>query len=570
VGRKYPRCLKTGIEPVDGTHVGNEDGAEVMGEEERETALRTLLARYPEAPVAAINSSGIYVEMPSSVPLTGHRLIDAGSSLHFVVPADRKGITDAFHRATIRGLSTVAVRLAKDPARTANMSYFDVRARHGVLVLVIADYSGDDDVQTAISPGPVTPRFACTKKSETSVFLDVDESTTRMLGWSRDQMVGRRSIDFIHPDDHGRAIDSWMAAASRSGEGCRARLRHLCRDGSWRWLEITNTTVVDDAGQNHVLGELADISDEMAALEEVRVREQLLAQLANALPLGLFQLSRDLRVSYTNVRLHQIVGASSEDTVDGLLGNLVPADRPLLDRAIDAALNGGDDGEVEVRFQLPDAEHRTLCQVALRALTGPDDQVTGAIVCVTDVTESSTMREDLKRLAMIDPLTNCHNRRSIMSALEGALGGAADDPLGVAAIFVDIDDFKRINDTHGHAAGDELLSVAADRLGETVRANDIVGRIGGDEFLIFCPGVQGTEEAMVLAERVADALRRDVYLAGGRIALRASVGVTWSKVRRTNADRLVGRADAAMYESKRLEMGRPVLFHPRLKVPTQA
>jgi hypothetical protein len=190
--------------------VGNEDGADVMGEEERETALRTLLARYPQAPVAAINSSGIYVEMPSSVPLTGHRLIDAGSSLHFVVPADRKGITDAFHRATIRGLSTVAVRLAKDPARTANMSYFDVRARHGVLVLIIADYSGDDDVQTAISPGPVTPRFARTKKSETSVFLDVDESTTRMLGWSRDQMVGRRSIDFIHPDDHGRAIDSWM------------------------------------------------------------------------------------------------------------------------------------------------------------------------------------------------------------------------------------------------------------------------------------------------------------------------------------------------------------------------
>ena len=286
-------------------------------------------------------------------------------------------------------------------------------------------------------------------------------------------------------------------------------------------------------------------------------------------PLGRFQVSRDLCVSYTNVRLHKIVGASFEDTVDGLLANLVPEDRSLLDRAIDAALDRGDDGEVEVRFQLPDAEHRTLCQVALRALTGLDDQVTGAIVCVTDVTESSAMREDLKRLAMIDPLTNCHNRRSIMSALEGALGGAADDPLGVAAIFVDIDDFKRINDTHGHAAGDELLSVAADRLSETVRANDIVGRIGGDEFLIFCPGVQGTEEAMVLAERVADALHRDVYLASGSIALRASVGVTWSKVRRTNADRLVGRADAAMYESKRLEMGRPVLFHPRLKVSTQ-
>src|ERR1019366_7545369 len=102
----------------------------------RERALRALLRRYPEAPVAAVNSSGIYVEMPSSVPLTGQRIIEARSSLHFVVASDRKAVTDAFHRSVIQGASSVAVHPANDPDRTANLCYFDVRERHGVFVLV--------------------------------------------------------------------------------------------------------------------------------------------------------------------------------------------------------------------------------------------------------------------------------------------------------------------------------------------------------------------------------------------------------------------------------------------------
>jgi hypothetical protein len=115
-----------------------------------EAALQSLLTQYPEAPVAAVNLSGVYVEMPSSVPLTGQRLIEARSSMHFVVPADQKAVADAFHRAVIRAASSAAVHLAKDPERTATLHYFDVRERHGVFVVVLAGYAGEDDLRPVL------------------------------------------------------------------------------------------------------------------------------------------------------------------------------------------------------------------------------------------------------------------------------------------------------------------------------------------------------------------------------------------------------------------------------------
>ena len=124
-------------------------------------------------------------------------------------------------------------------------------------------------------------------------------------------------------------------------------------------------------------------------------------------------------------------------------------------------------------------------------------------------------------------------------------------------IFIDLDGFKRVNDTLGHAAGDELLAIAADRLKGAIRDEDIVGRLGGDEFLVICPQISGPEPAMKLAQRLAAALTGTVPLAAGASRLSASVGIAWSKGRQTTADVLVARADAAMYESKRLHAAGP-------------
>jgi diguanylate cyclase (GGDEF)-like protein len=193
--------------------------------------------------------------------------------------------------------------------------------------------------------------------------------------------------------------------------------------------------------------------------------------------------------------------------------------------------------------------------VSIRALTHDDGSVTGAIACVVDVTDSTRMRDELSRRATTDELTGCLNRASIVLALEQHIS-SGQRRAERAVLFIDLDNFKEVNDEHGHAAGDELLREVGQRLRATVRDGDAVGRVGGDEFLVLCPDVGGPEAALQLASRIADALHNEMFAAGGR---RASVGVAWTTGAAVSADGLVARADRAMYESKRAGAGAPSL-----------
>jgi diguanylate cyclase (GGDEF)-like protein len=132
----------------------------------------------------------------------------------------------------------------------------------------------------------------------------------------------------------------------------------------------------------------------------------------------------------------------------------------------------------------------------------------------------------------------------------------ADRP--AAAIFVDLDRFKPVNDTLGHAAGDELLVKVAERLAGLLRDEDVVGRIGGDEFLLVLPGVGDPDEAKAIGERVHEALHRPFEISGEVVAIGASIGVACGPEGSTSDD-LVAHADEAMYVSKREGAGRPVV-----------
>ena len=198
----------------------------------------------------------------------------------------------------------------------------------------------------------------------------------------------------------------------------------------------------------------------------------------------------------------------------------------------------------------------------LRALSDEQGIATGAVVCVEDVTESAQLRAELERRASHDLLTRVLNRASVMAALEGAL--ACQAGAGTAVIFVDLDRFKEVNDRLGHLAGDELLRTVADRLAISVRTGDVLGRTGGDEFLVVCPGVSGAEPALRVAERIARAVNQPVRLAAITLELQASIGVALAGRRHIGADALVRHADVAMYRSKRDGNGRPVVYSAAL------
>ena len=123
-------------------------------------------------------------------------------------------------------------------------------------------------------------------------------------------MLGRRSLEFVHPDDHGLAIDNWMQMLAQPGPARRIRQRLLAKDGSWVWFEVTNHNLLADPEHGVVVCEMVDITEEMAAHEDLRAREQLLDRLAETVPVGLMQLDAERQVVYTNDRLHEILGTS--------------------------------------------------------------------------------------------------------------------------------------------------------------------------------------------------------------------------------------------------------------------
>jgi diguanylate cyclase (GGDEF)-like protein len=186
-----------------------------------------------------------------------------------------------------------------------------------------------------------------------------------------------------------------------------------------------------------------------------------------------------------------------------------------------------------------------------------DEGLPGAIVTLSDVTEIALLREELRQRATYDPLTGCRNRASTFSALQQILNH--DQPESAAILFIDLDGFKTINDTLGHAAGDDLLAEIAHAIAAQARTEDVVGRIGGDEFVMICRGLSRPPDALAVADRLQKALARTVAVAGRSVRVSASVGVTMT-VPGISLEELMNRADEAMYRSKRQHDRTPVFL----------
>ena len=305
-----------------------------------------------------------------------------------------------------------------------------------------------------------------------------------------------------------------------------------------------------------------------AATEVLQTRQHLLVRLTEALPVGVVQIDAMKRVVFTNDRLHEILGCGRAGTLEEQLATVIDRDRDGAVAMFDAVLRDGVDDDVTVGV-LPswavaagDGEVR-WCTVGARALSDEGGVVTGAVACVADVTDSASTRDGAHLRATFDVVTRCHNRESTMAALEGMVAGAGDGS-SPAVIFVDLDHFKQVNEGQGHDAGDEFLGVVARRLHGAVREDDLVGRIGGDEFLVVCPGIATAAESVRTGIRVAESLSREIQLKDHKISSRASIGVAWSADAGVDAETLVAHAQTAMRESKHRGAGRPVLFTPSM------
>lgn len=521
-----------------------------------DAVLSAVLRQNPTARVVALDEQGNSAAIPESLQLDRHsRVKDVAGAFDLVDPSDAEVVTAAWRMAKRVGAAQASARFRSDDESRGIVYFVDGRHRHGVFVGVIV--TDRDHLLPDLGQELIRPRHCAVKTDETGMFLEVDTATTQILGWSSEELLGRKATDILHPDDLPQAIATWVEVLTAPNVQRRARFRHRHHDGFWVWLEVTIQNHLNDPKCPHLTSEMLDIADEIATQEALRLSEQSLLRLADALPFGVLQVDREHRVLYRNERLSQVVGRRSGTTAEQQLVNLVPPDRDQVYAALRQVLEQGTDQDLEVTLKNRRGERH--CSVALRALTGEHGAVSGAIMCVADVTDDVQMRQELRTRANFDRLTRCYNRASIMSNLDSMLLEAYLRESGTCAVFVDIDHFKPINDELGHAAGDALLKLIAERLLDSVRSEDRVGRLGGDEFLVTCPDVKTPEDGMAIAQRLADAISQPVEIAGRALTPSASIGVSWCAGGSDNAEAMVERADAAMYISKSERKGRPVL-----------
>ncbi|MDT7538523.1 MAG: hypothetical protein QOI82_2108 [Actinomycetota bacterium] len=174
------------------------------------------------------------------------------------------------------------------------------------------------------------------------------------------------------------------------------------------------------------------------------------------------------------------------------------------------------------------------------------------------------LEKQLKKLAFHDPLTSLANRSLFAERVAAALAADREPGHDCAVLFIDLDDFKTINDTLGHAAGDRLLCAVAERLVDCLRPDDMAARLGGDEFAVLLDNVSSTAEVERVAMRIIDSMRTPVYFAGQEVHVRGSVGLAPGKSA-TTADELLGNADLAMYIAKSDGKGSYTIFAPSMR-----
>jgi diguanylate cyclase (GGDEF)-like protein/PAS domain S-box-containing protein len=371
----------------------------------------------------------------------------------------------------------------------------------------------------------------------------------------------------------GIALMGEMRADLRLGqEHVHAHVLGLTLRGETRGLlVVTGATATSSALQSalRALATQVSLALESAALtEEVHRRESearfgSLVQHASDL---ITVLDADATIVYQSPSIERVLGYAPDDVIGTRFDRLLDPDERsrLLHLLADGAAYAGSETEVlECSLRHHDG---TLHQFeVLHTNLLEDDAVRGIVLNSRDVSERKAFEEQLAHQAFHDPVTNLANRALFAERVRHALARNRREHNGIAVIFLDLDDFKTINDSLGHAAGDDALREVGKRLATSIRANDTAARFGGDEFAILLEDIDSAQEAADTAERILDSLLEPLTVDHKELVVRCSLGISVVEgAVAADADELIRNADAAMYIAKRDGKGGYRLFEPAM------
>jgi diguanylate cyclase (GGDEF)-like protein/PAS domain S-box-containing protein len=302
-------------------------------------------------------------------------------------------------------------------------------------------------------------------------------------------------------------------------------------------------------------------------MEALREAEERFRRAFDDAPIGMALASLDGRYLRVNPALAALTGYEVDELIGMGFADITHQEDLKSDLAAMEGLLSGELETYETEKRYVHAQGHVLwVQVNVTVVHDGDGAPLHFVAQTQDVTERKRAQAELAHQALHDPLTGLPNRLLFLDRLEVALAHLGRRDGAVAVLFLDLDRFKLINDSHGHEVGDQVLMEMAGRLRGLLRPSDTLSRFGGDEFTILCEEVSNDEDAVAVAERIADALAEPVPLVDREVFLSASIGIALGRDRAMSAGALLRDADAAMYGAKERGRSRYAIFDGAMRL----
>ncbi|GGB89346.1 GGDEF domain-containing protein [Marinobacterium zhoushanense] len=394
-------------------------------------------------------------------------------------------------------------------------------------------------------------------KDEKGVYLSCNRKFESLFGASESEIVGKTDYDFVDAElaDFFRKHDLIAMHADRSS--VNEEQLTFADDGHTEILETIKTPMKDETGKLiGILGIGRDITRRKQRETEIRVLTQAVEQS----PVAVVLADPSRRVTFVNRAFERISGYPSEEVV-GRAFELVDLElnEAELVAEIWHSISAGEPWQGELRSRRKGGEQYWE-HAYLSPVLGGSGEVSHYLALKEDISLRKRQEERLQYQAHYDPLTALPNRVLIMDRLQQLIRDARRNNEYVAVMFLDLDDFKKINDSMGHDVGDQALVQAASRLVDSVREGDSVGRLGGDEFIVLAGHFSQKESVQVVAANILESFWDTFDLGGREIMLTASIGIAIYPFDGDSLSELLKSADTAMYLSKAQGRNRYAFF----------
>lgn len=370
----------------------------------------------------------------------------------------------------------------------------------------------------------------------------------------------------VHPADRAWCLEACANAFGRR-EPFAMTYRMRRHDGEYRWIQDNGTPRYDSRGAFlGYIGHCLDITQRMLAEETLRDSEARYRAVTQSANDAIITVDQDGDIVGWNRGAETIFGYT-ESEITGQPVTVLMAERHRTDHALGFTRAASTEGRpstnktAELAGQRKDGSEFPLELSVSEWTVNNRLHFTGII---RDITERTAMQERMTYQAYHDPLTTLPNRVLLQDRLSRALVRTARSGKLVAVLFLDLDNFKLINDSLGHEVGDHLLVSVADRIQHVLRASDTAARFGGDEFTVLLEDIEGEQDACAVAARILAQFRRPITLATREVFVNASVGIALSSASNVDPVELMRNADAAMYAAKGHGRGRYEVFHSRM------